>query len=100
MNVCRSGTGECSAASARASSSVGRISNWSATTGIQDLVGVGQRQVARCQEQAQVVEDVGRFLGHALVGFLTRGTRDLFSFLLHFVAYQRRVGEELGRPAA
>src|SRR3954449_2976161 len=55
MNVWRSGTSECSAAKARASSRVGRISTESAATGIQHLVGVRQCQVARGQQDGQVV---------------------------------------------
>src|SRR3954453_10549663 len=56
MNVWRSGTSECSAASARASSRLGRMSTASAATCIEDLVGIGQRQVARGQQDGQVVE--------------------------------------------
>src|SRR3954471_20996337 len=62
MKVWRSGTSECSAASARASSRLGRISTWSAATGIEHLVGVLERHVARGQQDSQVVEQVRGFL--------------------------------------
>src|SRR3954471_8402375 len=58
MNVWRSGTSECSAASPRASSRLGRISRPSATTGIEHLVGVAEREATRGQQHAQVVEHV------------------------------------------
>src|SRR3954471_18048772 len=70
MKVWRSGTSECSAASARASSRPGWISTWSAATGIQYVEGGGQRQVARREQHGQVVKDIGGLLGHALVGLL------------------------------
>src|SRR3954451_3126068 len=101
MKVWRSGTSECSAASARASSSEGRISRpWSAATGIQNLERVGQRKVTRGEQHGQVVEDVGGFLGHTLVGLLARGARDLLGFLLDLLADQRRVRQELCGPRA
>src|SRR3954447_5324201 len=100
MKVWRSGTSECSAASARASSRLGRMSIASAATGIQHLVGVGQREVARSEQHRQVVEDVGGLLGNALVGFLARCTRHLLGLLLHFFAYEWRVGKKLRRPRA
>src|SRR3954447_4221535 len=92
MKVWRSGTSECSAASARASSRLGRISIASAATGIQHLVGVGQRQVARGEQDGQVVEHVGGLLGDALVGLLARGARDLLGLLLDLFAYEWRGG--------
>src|SRR3954454_16577585 len=60
MKVWRSGTSECSAASARASSRLGRISTESAATGIEDLVSVFEREIARGEQDGQVVEHVGR----------------------------------------
>src|SRR2546422_4916781 len=59
MRLWRSGTSECSAASARASSRVGLMSRpWSAATGIQNLVGVLERQIARREQHGQVVEQI------------------------------------------
>src|SRR4051794_25612283 len=101
MKVWRSGTSECSAASARASSSDGRISKpWSAATGIQYLERVGQRKITRGEQHGQVVEDVGGFLGHALVGLLARSACDLFGLFLDLLADQRRIRQQLGRPRA
>src|SRR4051812_16445960 len=105
MKVWRNGTSECSAARARASSSVG-VTNGDcprllrAATGIQNLERVGQRKVTRGEQHGQVVEDVGGLLGHTLVGFLARGARDLLGLLLDLLADQRRVGQELLGPAA
>src|SRR5689334_19841801 len=95
MKVWRSGTSECSAASARASSRLGRMSMASAATGIQHLVGVAEREVARGEQHGQVVEHVGGLLGHALVGLLARRARDLLRLLLDLFADERRVGQEL-----
>src|SRR5436190_22402754 len=67
MKVWRSGTSECSAASARASSRLGRMSMASAATGIQHLVGVAERELARGEQDGQVVEQVGSFLRDTLV---------------------------------
>src|SRR3982750_3664013 len=66
MKVWRSGTSEGSAARARASSRLGRMSTESAATGIQHLVGIAQAQVARGEQHGQVVEHVRCLLGHAL----------------------------------
>src|SRR3954453_23540873 len=96
MNVWRSGTRECSTASARASSGVG-VTNGDcplllrAATGIQHLERVGQRKVTRGEQHGQVVEDVGGLLGHTPVGLLARGARALLGLLLDLLADQRRV---------
>src|SRR3954454_19834365 len=100
MKVWRSGTSECSAASARASSSDGRMSIASAATGIQHLVGVAEREVARCEQHGQVVEHVGHLLCNALVGLLASGARHLLGLLLDLLADERRLGQQLRRPAA
>src|SRR4051812_25712629 len=86
MNVWGSGTSECSAASARASSRLGRMSIASAATGIQHLVGVCEREIARGHQHGQAVEQVGRLFGDALVGFLARGARHLLGLLLDLLA--------------
>src|SRR4051794_36535951 len=100
MKVWRSGTSECSAANARASSRLGRISTESAATGIQHLVGVREHQVARGQQDSQVVEHVRGLFRDPLVGLLARRARDLLGLLLNLVADERRIGEELLRIAA
>src|SRR3954453_4928753 len=105
MNVWRSGTRECSTASARASSGVGVTKGdcpllLRAATGIQNLERVGQRKVTRGEQQGQVVEEVGGLLGPPLVGPLARGTRDLLGLLLDLLADQRRVRQELCGPRA
>src|SRR3954454_6748713 len=98
MKVWRSGTSECSAASSRASSRLGRMSIASVATGIQHLVGVSQAQVARGEQNRQVIQDVGSLLGDALVGFLARGAGDFLRLLLDLLADQRRIREQLRGP--
>src|SRR4051794_9603772 len=98
MKVWRSGTSECSPASARASSRLGRISIASAATGIENPVSIFQREVARRQQDSQVVEQVGGLLGHTFVRLLARRAGDLFGLLLHLVADQRRVSQQRRRP--
>src|SRR3954462_13087396 len=95
MKVWRSGTSECSAASARASSRLGRMSIASAATGIQHLVGVRKREIARGEQDRQVVEDVRRFFCHAFVRLLASGARDLLGLLLDFFAYEWRIRQQL-----
>src|SRR5690242_4768647 len=87
-------------ASARASSTPGVTCNWSAATLKQDPLGVGEPQAAGAQQHGQVVEDVGGFLGDALVGLLAHGAGDLLGLLLHLLAREGGVGEQLGRVAA
>src|SRR3954465_11720351 len=100
MKVWRSGTSECSPASARASSSVGRMCSASAATGIQNLERIRERKITRCQQDGQVVEHIGRFLGHALVRLFASGPRDLFGLLLDLLTDERRIGKQLHRPRA
>src|SRR4051812_30544187 len=94
---------------ARASSRLGDTSRTSPTAGNQHLLGVGEAEPAALEQHRQVVEDVGRLLGHALVALLPRGAGDLLGLLLHLLADERRVVEQphrvrargaLGRPLA
>src|SRR5829696_427995 len=62
MKVWQTGIRLCSAASVRASSSPGVTCSFSAATGKQDPLGVGQLQPARAQEDGQVVQHVGGLL--------------------------------------
>src|SRR5215210_2621335 len=48
---------------------------WSAATAIENLFGVGEGKPARVQQDGEVVEDVGRLLGDALVALLAGGAR-------------------------
>src|SRR5215207_10631105 len=83
-NVWRTGTRLCSAASARTSSSAGETpsrSSLSAATATEDLLRVGEREPAAPQQHREVVEHVGRFFGHALVGLAARGAGDLLGLL-------------------
>src|SRR5919112_2771645 len=83
--------------SACASLREGVTSRCSATAANQHLLGVGQAEPAAAQEHGEVVEDVGRLLGHALVGLLARGPRHLLGLLLHLLADVRRVVQEPDR---
>src|SRR3954452_16081295 len=99
MKVCRSGTSVCSRARARTSSSVGPTSK-SAATCIQDLERVGQGYPSPGKEDVEVVEHVGRLFAHALVRLFTDRTHHLLRLLLHLLAVQRGVGQELCGVAA
>src|SRR4051794_38800687 len=101
MNVCRSGTSVWSRAKARTSSRLGPTSRSavSAATAIQLLEGVLERQAARGQQHAQVIEHVGRLLAHTLVRLVARRARDLLGLLAHLLADERRIREEPGRVA-
>src|SRR4051794_37775392 len=79
--VCVTGTRLCSAASARASSSPGVTGRESAATVKQHPLGVREAQPARAQQHGQVIEDVGRLLGDALVGLLAHRAHDLLGLL-------------------
>src|SRR5690349_3541286 len=59
-----------------------RLCVLSATPGSEDLLGVGQAQPARAQQDREVVEHVGGLLGHAVVALLAGGPRDLLGLLL------------------
>src|SRR3954470_5477474 len=61
----------------RACSRVGETSRCSATAAKEHLLGVGEAQPAAAQQHGEVVEDIGGLLGHALVGLLAGGARDL-----------------------
>src|SRR5215216_6209561 len=60
-----------------------RLCVLSATPANQDLLGVRQREAARAQQHGEVVEHVGRLLGHALVALLAGGARHLLGLLAH-----------------
>src|ERR1700754_3111006 len=94
MKVWQTGIRLCSAASARASSTPGVTAIWSAATGKQDPLGVGQLQPARPQQHGQVVEDVGSLLGDALLGLLAGGARHLLGLFTDLLAGEGRVGEQ------
>src|SRR5687767_987352 len=96
MNVWRSGTSVCSAASARTCSRLGPTSrpSVSAATLTELLERVLERQAARGQEDAEVVEDVGRLLAHARVGLLARRARDLLGLFAHLLADLAWIGEQ------
>src|SRR3954464_11360340 len=96
--VCQTGTRLYSAAASRTASSPGETS--SATAGSEDLLGVGEGQAARAQQDRQVVEDVGRLLGDALVALLAGGARDLLGLLGDLLADERRGGEGAGGVGA
>src|SRR5919107_1109555 len=100
MKVWQTGIRLCSPASARASSTPGVTCSWSAATGKQNPLRVGQLQAARAQQHGQVVEDVGGLLGDALVGLLAGGARDLLGLLPHLLAREGGVGEQLGGVGA
>src|SRR6478735_6377059 len=82
---------------ARASARVGVTSRCSATAAKEHLLGVGQAQAAALEQHREVIQDVGGLVGHALVGLLAGGARDLLGLLLDLLADERRVSEQLGR---
>src|SRR5918994_1237960 len=94
MKVWQTGIRLCSPASARASSTPGVTSRWSAATVKQGPLGVGELQAARAQQHGQVVEHVGGLLGDALVGLLAGGAGDLLGLLAHLLARERGVGQQ------
>ena len=59
-----------------------------------------ERDVARAQQDGEVVEDVGGLLGDALVRLARRGARDLVGLLAHLGPDQLRVVEQLDRVRA
>ena len=69
-------------------------------TAIEHPLGVRERQPAAAEQDREVVEHVGRLLGHALVRFLARGAGDLLGLLLHLGADRLRVGEQRRRVGA
>src|SRR5690349_1342887 len=100
MKLCVIGTRLWSPLRFLTSSSVGRTSRCSATAAKEHLLGVLEAQPAAVQEHRQVVQDVGGLLGDPLVGLLAGGAGDLLGLLLHLLADERRVGEQLARVAA
>src|SRR4051794_32861545 len=102
MNVWRSGTSVCSRASARTSSRSGDTSSpaASATTPIELLVGVRERESPRPQEHGQVVDHIGGLFAHALVGLARGGVGHLGGLLAHLLADPRGIAEQLGGVAA
>src|SRR3954471_23856042 len=94
MKVWRSGTSECSLASARPSSSEGVSSRSLTATAIQHLVRVAQLHAALGHQDGQVVEHVGGLLGHALVALAPGRARHLLGLLADLPAYQLAVGEQ------
>src|SRR3954469_6549366 len=97
MKVWRSGTSVCSCASSRTSSRLGPTSRSavSAATAIQLLEGVLEREPARGEQHAEVVQNVGGLLAHARFGLLARRSGDLLGLLAHLLADQRRVRQQL-----
>src|ERR1700751_141325 len=69
-------------------------------TAIKDPLRVSQGEVARAQQDGEVIQEVGALLGHALVGFLAGGAHDLLGLLLHLGTGQRRVIQEGDRVGA
>src|SRR5690348_602526 len=67
----------------------------SATAANEHLLGGGQAEPAAAQQHRQVVEDVGRLLGHALVRLLAGRPGDLLGLLLDLVSDPARVGQQL-----
>src|SRR3954471_19329766 len=72
----------------------------SATAVKEHPLGVGEREPAGAQEHGEVIDDVGRLLGHALVALLAGGAGLLLGLFAHLLADPRRVGEQLGRVGA
>src|SRR4051812_23518351 len=83
-----------SRASSRTSSSSGATLGVSAATAIEDLLGVGEVQVSRTQQDREVVEDVRRLLGHALVALVGRRPRHLVCLLTDLLPDPSRVLEQ------
>src|SRR5688500_9284757 len=102
MNVWRSGTRVWSRASSRTCSRLGAISMFevSATTAIERLECVAERQPARGEQHGRVVEHVGSLVGDAVVALARRGARHLLGLLPDLRAYLGRVREKLGGVAA
>src|SRR5688500_17264913 len=100
MNVWQTGIRLCAPASARASSTPGVTCSWSAATGKQDPPRAGRLEPAGAQQCGQVVEHVSGLLGDALCGLFARGADDLLRLLLHLLAREGGVGEQLGGVGA
>src|SRR4051812_32372514 len=85
-----------SRASSRTSSRLGvTVGRVSAATAIEHPLGVGQAQSPAAEEDGEVVQHVGRLLGHPLVGLLAGGAGDLPSLLLDLLADALGVVEQL-----
>src|SRR3712207_4211699 len=100
MNVWQTGIRLCEPASARASSTPGVTCSWSAATGKQHPLRVGELEPARAQQHRQVVEHIGGLLRDPLLGLLARGAGNLLGLLPDLLARQRRVGEQAGGVGA
>src|SRR5205085_2574855 len=100
MKEWRSGMRLCSRARVRTSSSDGETAGASAATAIEHPFGVREVQAAAAQQHGEVVEDVGRLLGHPLVRLVRRCAGDLGGLLAHLLADARRVGQQLDRVGA
>src|SRR3954453_13977838 len=72
----------------------------SATAAKEHLLGVGEAKPAGAQEHREVVEDVRRLLGDALVALLAGRARHLLGLLAHLLADARRVGQQRRRVRA
>src|SRR5918998_1312336 len=83
MNVSQTGTRLCEAVSA--------------TPGTQHLRGVGEAEAAGAQEDGQVVEHVGRLLGHPPVALLASRARDLLGLLADLLPHPWRILQPRGR---
>src|SRR4051794_40807415 len=102
MTVCVMGIRRCApvpaAARPRTSSSEGVMTpvrlRMSAATAIEHLLRVGEPQPARGQQDVEVVQDVGRLLGDALVGLLACRARALLGLLLALLAREAGVAEQ------
>src|SRR2546421_5423219 len=98
MYVWRSGIKLWSRASSRASASDGAPWEVSAlATAIQHLLYVDERQPASAEQHREVVDDVRRLLGDALVGLVAGGSHDLIGLLQHLLAGASLVGEQRRR---
>src|SRR4051794_7353950 len=66
-----------------------------AAAAIERLRGVAERQAAGGEQHLEVIQDVRRLLGDALVGLLADGAGDLLGLLLDLVAGEARIGQQL-----
>src|SRR3954452_24073528 len=96
----RTGTTLPSRASSRACSRLGSSRSSLAPTGIEDIHHRRLRDIARDQQHAEVVEQVGGLFGDPLVGLLAPGADHLLGLLLDLLHDQRPVGQQLGGIAA
>src|SRR4051812_21840297 len=69
----------------------------SATPANEHLLRVGQAEAAGAEQDGEVVQDVGRLLGDALVALLAGRAGDLLGLLADLLARAAGVGQQLGR---